>query len=186
METLFCDGATKGNGNFGGQRSYVAVVDSKENVLADIPIGDKTNIEAEALALITAYNLVVEKNLGKIQIKTDSKFWVDAISKNWKLKVPRLFPLRDELKKYKILTKISPTWVPRELNLAGFYLEKKYENQGGYKPTSYLSKEEQQKLTIEKLMNDNEKLSKENVALTLKFQKLQNTYKKSLAQTRLF
>lgn len=127
MTVFYTDGACKNNGRYGFQKAYRCVTDGDGKVLVDEYIGDKTNIQAEGLALIACFEHVYRNKITDAVIYTDSKFWVNTIIGGWKLKKPHLFPLRDRLQKgYKII-KPKLVWIPREKCKAGWYLEKKYE-----------------------------------------------------------
>lgn len=144
----YTDGACKNNGQFGKQEAHIAVADDTGKIIIFEPVGDKTNIEAEALALIACFKYLRDNNIKHAQIITDSKFWHDAIHKHWRLKVERLYPLRDEL--YALFDSgiASLIWMYREYNKAGHFLEEKFEkkwNNKGDRPhckscTCYASK----------------------------------------------
>lgn len=82
----------------------------------DLPKNNNTNIEAEAFAILCGICECVKT--GKKEIVSDSKFWIDAITKDWKLQEPRLMfvvqMLQSLIRHYEIIL----TWVPREKNLA--------------------------------------------------------------------
>lgn len=59
-----------------------------ERIEIELPKENNTNIEAEIFAIICGITECIRTN--KKIIITDSKFWVDAINKNWKLKEERL------------------------------------------------------------------------------------------------
>lgn len=124
MKVFFCDGSTLNNGQFGKQISRVAVTTGTGELLVDHMIGDKTNIESEAFAILAALKRIRTQKIENAQIRTDSNFWAKASQFRWKLKKERLFPLRDKI--YSLLdeTGAEVVWVPREQNPAGHYLEK--------------------------------------------------------------
>lgn len=123
MDIFYTDGSTLNNGNYGFQISRICVTDGDGKLLIDHPIGDKTNIEAEAFAILAALKRIKNNNIIKSQIRTDSNFWMKAIKFRWKLKQPRLFPVRDLLYSMTDETQAEIVWVPREMNPAGQYLE---------------------------------------------------------------
>lgn len=127
LNIFYTDGATRNNGQFGKQESHIAVVHNTDLIIHE-HIGDKTNNEAEALALIAAFSHIKQKKLKNTIIITDSKFWYDTITKYWRLQVERLFPLRDQLQAYYRERACDLlVWKGREENLAGWFLEYKYE-----------------------------------------------------------
>lgn len=124
MATIFyTDGSTLNNGQFGKQISRVCVTSGEGKLLVDHMIGDKTNIEAEAFAILAALKRVDKEGIKNAEIRTDSRFWQRAVDARWGLKETRLFPLRDKLYEMFDKTKASVLWVPREQNPAGQYLE---------------------------------------------------------------
>lgn len=123
IEIFYVDASTKNNGQFGFQESRICVTDNKGKVLVDHLVGDKTNIEAEALAILSAFKRVDQLKLPVSEIRTDSQFWVKTVNFRWKLKQERLFPLRDKLMEMHAKTKATLLWVPREQNFAGIFLE---------------------------------------------------------------
>jgi ribonuclease HI len=123
MEIFYTDGSTLNNGQFGQQISRVCVTTGEGKLLVDHLIGDKTNIEAEAFAMLAAMKKIKAENIQNAQIRSDSNFWVRAILHRWRLKEQRLFPVRDLLYKMVDETKAEVVWIPREQNPAGQYLE---------------------------------------------------------------
>src|SRR4030042_2325544 len=87
-----------------------------QRIEIDLPKYSNTNIEAEIFAIFCGITECIRSN--KTEIITDSKFWVDAINKNWGLKEERLklpCQIASSLIKYYGL-KLS--FIKRELNLA--------------------------------------------------------------------
>jgi len=123
MEIFYTDGSTLNNGRFGKQISRVCVTSGDGKLLVDHMIGDKTNIESEAFAILAALKKIKKEKIKDVQIRTDSRFWQRAVQSRWRLKEQRLFPLRDKL--YQMFDETGATilWVPREQNPAGQYLE---------------------------------------------------------------
>ncbi len=132
MNVYFCDGSTQNNGKFGLQSARICVVDQNGKLLLDHPIGDKTNIEAEALAILAVLRRIYRLKISPVQIRTDSRFWQQAINFRWKLKEKRLFPLRDELYTLTTATQAEIIWIPREQNPAGQYIEKKLKKRSSF------------------------------------------------------
>ena len=123
MTIFYTDGSTLNNGQFGSQISRICVTEGDGKLLVDHPIGDKTNIEAEAFAILAALKRIKSNSIKDAQIRTDSNFWARAIKFRWGLKQPRLFPVRDLLYKMVDEAEAEVIWIPREQNPAGQYLE---------------------------------------------------------------
>jgi ribonuclease HI len=124
---FYTDGATKNNGKFGEQESHIAVVNDDKTLLIDEPVGDKTNIETEALAIIACLQHIREEHYDHCLLRTDSDFWVKVATGRYRLKKERLFPLRTEIQQLLLETGTLLEWVPREKNYAGHYLEERFE-----------------------------------------------------------
>lgn len=124
---FYADGATKNNGQFGCQRSYLSVLDDNEKILADEYIGDTTNNQAEVLAVLAALKHIARHKIKNAEILSDSQLIVKALNYEREIK--------SELLKYYLIharhllqsTESSISWVPREENKAGWFLERKYE-----------------------------------------------------------
>lgn len=89
-------------------------------------VGDKTNNEAEYLALIKALDLVNEKQAGSREqvIRSDSKLVVNQVKGEWEIKEPRLKELSDRAKNtMQRLGSVKLEWVPRRENYAGLWIE---------------------------------------------------------------
>lgn len=120
---FYTDGSTLNNGQFSKQISRICVTDGDGKLLVDHMIGDKTNIEAEAFAILSAIKRIKKEKITSAQIRTDSRFWQRAVESRWRLKEQRLFPLRDLLYRLSDETGVNIIWIPREQNPAGQYLE---------------------------------------------------------------
>ena len=121
---IFVDGACSGNP--GPMRIAVFSEDLKIETIEDT--GNGTNNIAEYKALI--YALAIAQHLeDDVVIKSDSKLVVEQVNGNWKVKDPKLIPLRKDVRVLidmrKQLFNVSTTlqWIPREENLAGHMLE---------------------------------------------------------------
>ena len=123
MDIFYTDGSTLNNGQFGKQIARICVTTGEGKLLVDHLIGDKTNIETEAFAILAAMKRVRDEKITDAQIRTDSNFWAKAVEHRWKLREMRLFPLRDLMYKLADETKVDVIWIPREQNPAGQYLE---------------------------------------------------------------
>lgn len=121
---VFTDAGTANNGKFGYQKTIIVITDEFGKVLHEEWIGDKTNNEGETLAIYW-----VLKNIKDPEIFTDSKIALNwstrAVSKGDRLRKPvRIVELRDLVFKEYKGTPI--TWIGRDFNLAGHYIENKF------------------------------------------------------------
>lgn len=82
MKTLWTDGSASPNPGPGG---FAVILDGEPVALGRE--SDTTNIRMEAMALISAFLYVKEKKEEQFQIKTDSEFWINVLTKwaeTWK------------------------------------------------------------------------------------------------------
>ena len=89
-------------------------------------VGDKTNNEAEYLALLKTLDLVNEKQSSSEDkiIRSDSKLVVNQVKGEWQVKEPRLKELNDRAKDaMEKLGSVRLEWVPRRENYAGLWIE---------------------------------------------------------------
>ena len=143
MPIIYIDGQSLMNNQKGlPRRAKVAIVyQSSANPVPTLSdskifwknIGDRTNNQAEYLALLEALSIVatefgktkggVEKATS-VKIRSDSKLLVEQMKGRWKAEDPELAGLRDEAKG--LMARMGPVeleWVPREMNYAGLWLE---------------------------------------------------------------
>ena len=90
-------------------------------------VGDKTNNEAEYLALLKTLELIAEKKsygTRELLIRSDSKLIVNQVKGEFQVKEPRLKELNSRAK-YAIqkLGSVRLEWVPRRENYAGLWIE---------------------------------------------------------------
>ena len=124
--TLYTDAGTWDNGTK-RQRSVFAVWDSRSGgivVHEDLP--GTTNNEAEYAGIISALELARNDGLHGVLIRSDSQLCVKQIKGEYQVKEERLRPLRD--RSARLLRELQGRieWVPRGVNHAGIFLEKKY------------------------------------------------------------
>lgn len=125
---FYTDAGTWDNGTK-RQRSVLAVWDSREQGIVvhdDLP--GTTNNEAEYAAIIEALELARHEGLRDILIRSDSQLCVKQIKGEYQVKEERLRPLRDRAARILKDVRGRIEWVPRELNHAGIFLEKKYKH----------------------------------------------------------
>lgn len=119
-DVYYIDGGTTNNGT--PQQASRICVFKNGSLFLEMQIGNKTNNEAEYHALIRALEDIKNKAI----IYSDSKLIVQSFIGEWKLKEPRLILLRDQART--LMNKdIAIEWIPREINIAGFYLEELYQ-----------------------------------------------------------
>ena len=118
MILLYIDGGTR--------RCEICLVDrnKSDKVIVKKRNGALTNNELEYLALIYALEYINNNYSDKpVLICSDSMLIVNQINGKWRVTTEHLIPLYEKaVKKMNKLTKI--TWVRRNRNLAGIYLEK--------------------------------------------------------------
>lgn len=123
---IFTDGGTINNGQ-SNQRSFIAVWQGKKGrLICEKDIGDKTNNEAEYIALITALEWAKGKNIRRAIFKTDSQLIKKQIGFEWGVRASHLTFYRDKARKLLMEIDGLLRWVSREENMAGIYLEEKY------------------------------------------------------------
>lgn len=125
LPKYFVDAGTQNNGMVGFQKTWIAIVTEKDELILDKFIGDKTNNEGEILAIIEVLkNAELKKE--SIHVFSDSKIAVGWVSKGKTKGAHDRDPMA--LEAYTLLknTNSKITWIPRDKNKAGFYLENKY------------------------------------------------------------
>jgi len=109
-----------GSSSFIGRE--IAVTDNDGNLLLSKKYKKElTNNELEYEAIIAALELCENGD----SIYSDSKLCVEQIIGNFKIRQAHLEPYATRAKKILETKKVTITWIPRERNLAGKYLEKK-------------------------------------------------------------
>ena len=129
MEVFYVDGQSIGNEQKGiTRRARIAVVhqwsfNADESKVFWKDVGDKTNNEAEYLALIEALSLA-SKKAGSIEIRSDSELIVKQMEGGYSVKDAELKPLWEKAQNLTVkLGAVRLKWVPRDENLAGLWLE---------------------------------------------------------------
>lgn len=125
LPKYFVDAGTQNNGMVGFQKTWIAIVFENDELILDKFVGDKTNNEGEILAIIEALkNAELKKE--SIHVFSDSKIAVGWATKGKTKGAHDRDPMA--LEAYTLLknTNSKITWIPREKNKAGFYLENKY------------------------------------------------------------
>jgi ADP-ribose pyrophosphatase YjhB (NUDIX family) len=92
-------------------------------IVVDASLGALTNNEAEYRAIEAALDYAAAERLGPVEIRSDSQLCVHQIRGEWKVKEPRLQPAVERTRRKLAADGGRITWVPREQNPAGRYLE---------------------------------------------------------------
>lgn len=121
MAKFYTDGGVKNNGKFGKQEAHICCVNEKGKVIFLEPMGDKTNNEAELMAILKLLKKTRTKNF---IVSSDSQLAVNLINKKWKTQILRLHLILEDI--WKIKKQFSLIWEPRELNRAGWHIEEKF------------------------------------------------------------
>ncbi len=137
MPILYIDGQSIGNEQRGQPRRARIAVVYESRVLAE-EVGDKTNNEAEYLALLKALFFiskrwaakdggVIPTSVGTVRIRSDSELLVKQMGGEYRVQEERLRDLRDRAKDLMDrMGSVKLEWVPRERNQAGLWLEGKW------------------------------------------------------------
>lgn len=113
MMELFTDGAARGNPGISGI-GFVFIEDGVVAKEGSYYIGERTNNEAEYLALIKA--LEEAKDYYKLDIRSDSELMVNQIKGTYKIKNTNLKRLHNKVKELLVSHNYFIRLVPREDN----------------------------------------------------------------------
>ena len=115
MEGYF-DGASRGNPGKAGAGALLINEEGKVVWEASRFLGDKTNNEAEYMALIMLLKAAKDHGVSSLRVFGDSKLVVSQISRQWKINLPHLRALAQEA--WSLMEGMSVTleWIPREKN----------------------------------------------------------------------
>ena len=132
---IFTDGGARGNPGISG--CGVSILDTQGKEIGKISkfIGSATNNEAEYRAVIFACDWLKEQNLSsetKLKFKLDSLLVVQQLSKNWKIKEPRLMVFANEIWDKLLALPHSATFshIPRSQNARADQLANEAMDQG--------------------------------------------------------
>ena len=132
MKILHTDGGCSFNGQKDiSKRKMVSVVsDEQGKVLIDKHVEGGSNNIAELLAVKEALLWCVVNGVDEVEIRTDSKnnlAWVNGkeVGKNINDRATVMY-LKTAINAVRQDVKLNLIWIPREKNLAGFYIEEKY------------------------------------------------------------
>jgi ribonuclease HI len=96
---IYADGAARGNPGPAG--IGVVIEDERGRVLKEVSqfIGQKTNNQAEYMALIQGLEAAAEYQANAVQVRLDSELLVHQLRGEYKVKSPLLKPLRNKVQK---------------------------------------------------------------------------------------
>ncbi|MCL1940909.1 MAG: argininosuccinate lyase [Synergistaceae bacterium] len=113
--TGYFDGASRGNPGPAGAGAWIS--DGKSAIWENSDaLGEKTNNEAEYIALINLLNEFHKRGIKKAIIRGDSKLVIEQMSGRWKVKEPRLMELCKQAKLLVQGMQLTYEWIPRERN----------------------------------------------------------------------
>ena len=115
MEGYF-DGASRGNPGKAGAGALLINEEGKVVWEASRFLGDKTNNEAEYMALIMLLKAAKDRGIKSLRVYGDSKLVVSQISRQWKINLPHLRLLAREAWDLAEGMDITYSWIPREEN----------------------------------------------------------------------
>ena len=115
MEGFF-DGASRGNPGKAGAGALMINEEGKVVWEASRFLGEKTNNEAEYMALIMLLKAAKERGIRSLRVFGDSKLVVSQVSRQWKINLPHLRLLAGEAWDLADGMDISYSWIPREEN----------------------------------------------------------------------
>ena len=115
MEGFF-DGASRGNPGKAGAGALM--INDQGKVVWETArfLGEKTNNEAEYMALILLLKAAKEQGVRSLKVYGDSKLVVSQVSRQWKINLPLLRLLAQQVWELADAIDISYHWIPREQN----------------------------------------------------------------------
>lgn len=111
---VYVDGASRGNPGPAG--IGVVLRFNSETVRFKKFVGNRTNNEAEYLALLEGLKLAVKINAKKVRVFSDSELMVKQLRGEFEVKEARLSKLYSEVKELERLLDVDYFYIPRELN----------------------------------------------------------------------
>jgi ribonuclease HI len=126
--TGYFDGASRGNPGPAGAGAWIS--DGKPEGEAPIwensdALGEKTNNEAEYIALINLLSEFRKRDIKNAIVRGDSKLVIEQMSGRWKVKEPRLIELCKQARLLAQGMQLAYEWIPRERNSYADYLSNK-------------------------------------------------------------
>jgi ribonuclease HI len=124
--TVFVDAGTKNNGKVGLQRTRIACVDAHQELVFDIEIGDCTNNQGEIRAIVEILRQA-KANGWSCNIYSDSQIAIGWTTRGVTKASYENDKYATEAKRLIEETRSVISWTPRDINLAGIYLEENYQ-----------------------------------------------------------
>lgn len=130
---LYTDGGCAGNEQLdcSKRKMVAAVANAQGHILIDKHQEGGSNNIAELLAVKEALLWCVENKIGDVEIRTDSKnnfAWVLGKKVGKKLNDrDAVLDLKAAIDAFRSKVNLTLTWIPREQNLAGHYIQRKYQ-----------------------------------------------------------
>ena len=115
MEGFF-DGASRGNPGKAGAGALMINDEGKVVWETSRFLGEKTNNEAEYMALILLLKAAKEHGVRSLRVFGDSKLVVSQVSRQWKINLPHLRLLAQQAWELADGMNIFYHWIPREQN----------------------------------------------------------------------
>ena len=115
MEGFF-DGVLSGNPGKAGAGALMINDEGKVVWETSRFLGEKTNNEAEYMALILLLKAAKEHGVRSLRVFGDSKLVVSQVSRQWKINLPHLRLLAQQAWELADGMDISYHWIPREQN----------------------------------------------------------------------
>ena len=113
LKTFYTDGGTANNGQHGNQKAVICITNAKGKKLIFKDIGDKTNNEAELIAILEC----IKYHNKPLNIISDSQLAVNLVKHFWKTDKVHLQHILYQIWDTNIPIEIE--WQPRENNKAG-------------------------------------------------------------------
>ena len=112
MVNIYIDGSSRGNPGPAG----IGIYCKELNIRISVPVGQRTNNEAEYLALIGA--LSVTHGLSQpVVIHSDSRLVVEQFNGSWKVRKPHLLTLLERAKELATGLDVEVKLIPRDENM---------------------------------------------------------------------
>jgi ribonuclease HI len=129
---LYTDGGCSGNEQrYLARRRMVAVVTADDGcvLVHDQAVGGSNNI-AELLAVVAALRWCSDRSVRVVEIRTDSKnnlAWASGRQPGKNINDrARVLALQSEIASYRRHVQFSLTWIPRDQNRAGQFIDARY------------------------------------------------------------
>lgn len=121
----YFDGASRGNP--GKAAIGCCLMNDKREIILEISerIGNKTNNEAEYIALIVLLEEIKRRDIKEAKLYGDSQLVINQVSGNWRINHLHLYDLCEQVLKLMQGMRVSLAWIPREENAYADWLSNK-------------------------------------------------------------